>query len=94
MIWRGNSNNRLYKVERKKSEMVYTDGIHLVADTLDELHAFALKIGLKRDWFQYRGYPHYDLMGGMTRKAIDAGAKTRNCREILAIAQGLRKGDE
>jgi len=31
--------------------MVYTDGIHLVADSLEELHEFAHKIGLKREWY-------------------------------------------
>lgn len=27
---------------------------HMMADTLDELHAMAVKIGLKRAWFQAR----------------------------------------
>lgn len=44
---------------------------HLTADTLDELHAFAAKIGLKRSWFQVSksGIPHYDLMSEGTRSA-------------------------
>ena len=42
--------------------MVYTDGVHLVADTEEELHKFAQKIGLKRSWYQDKShYPHYDL---------------------------------
>jgi len=36
---------------------------HLVADTLDELHAAAQRLGLKRAWFQGGNMPHYDLMG-------------------------------
>ncbi len=28
------------------------DGVHLMADTLDELHAKAKSIGLKPEWFQ------------------------------------------
>lgn len=43
---------------------VYTDGIHLVATTLDELHAFAQAIGMKPKWFQKRRpqHPHYDIL--------------------------------
>ena len=35
---------------------------HLIADTNEELHAFAAEIGLKRQWFQAKASgPHYDL---------------------------------
>lgn len=44
--------------------MIYTDKIHLVADTVNELHAFAQRIGLARCWFEgtKKGHPHYDLV--------------------------------
>jgi hypothetical protein len=43
--------------------MIYTDGTHLVADTLPELHKFAKEIGLNRCYFEgvKKGHPHYDL---------------------------------
>lgn len=43
--------------------MVYTDGTHMVADSLNELHYFASSIGLNRCWFSgtRKGHPHYDL---------------------------------
>jgi hypothetical protein len=41
--------------------VVYTDKIHLMADSLEELHIFAKSLGLKRCWFQNHKYPHYDL---------------------------------
>lgn len=44
--------------------MLFTDKIHLVSDvSIEELHAFAKKIGLKRCWFHgvKKGHPHYDL---------------------------------
>ena len=42
--------------------MIYTDRSHLVADTLQELHEFAEKVGLKRKWFQdHKDHPHYDI---------------------------------
>ncbi len=45
---------------------------HLFADTLDELHAAARMLGLKRSWFQCQPtgrHPHYDLTGGVLAKA-------------------------
>lgn len=66
--------------------MVYTDGIHLVADSLDELHAFAQKIGLKREWFQdHPKHPHYDIFGIMYNKARKAGAKFVMDRAFIPI---------
>lgn len=37
---------------------------HLMADTSDELHAFAARLGLRREWCQHQGrvLEHYDLM--------------------------------
>ena len=38
---------------------------HLVADTDEELHAFAARLGMRREWFQHKaGRPHqahYDV---------------------------------
>ena len=36
-----------------RKKMLYTDGIHLIGDSLKELHDFAKFLGLKREWFQY-----------------------------------------
>ena len=53
---------------------------HLTADSLDELHAFAHKIGLQRRWCSDVTQPrqrviHYDLKGArMRNKALAAGA--------------------
>lgn len=52
---------------------------HLFADTLDELHAFAARIGLRRAWFQNKvrpngtSFPHYDLNAGRRKLAVAAG---------------------
>ncbi len=64
---------------------VYTDGTHLIASSTDELHAFAKKIGLKREWFQDHRIPHYDLMRGKKLKAIQAGAKLVEPRQLVGI---------
>lgn len=47
---------------------------HLTADTLDELHAFAARLGLRREWFQPRSHPHYDLTPGKHARALQLGA--------------------
>lgn len=63
--------------------MVYTDNIHLIADTLDELHEFAKAIGLKKEWFQpHKRHPHYDIWGVMLSNAINNGAVVLSQREL------------
>jgi len=62
---------------------VYTDGVHLMASSPDELHAFARKIGLKKEWYQDHRIPHYDLMRGKKQKAIQAGAILVETKQLL-----------
>jgi len=74
--------------------MTYTDGVHLVADSLEELHRFARSLGLKACWFQAKGrarrHPHYDLTTARMRsKAIANGARVVTCRKELEIAERL-----
>jgi hypothetical protein len=48
---------------------------HLLGTDLDELHAFAAAIGLRRAWFQDAGrWPHYDVTAAKREDAIAAGA--------------------
>lgn len=50
---------------------------HLIADTLDELHEFADKLGLHREWFQPSvNLPHYDISQSKRKLAIELGAIT------------------
>ena len=54
---------------------------HMYADTLDELHIMASKIGLKRSWFQANHHlMHYDLTPSKRALAVRLGAieQTRN----------------
>src|SRR5690606_17890862 len=55
---------------------------HLTATSLDELHAFAKRLGLKREWFQDHVLaPHYDLTVKMRAKALSMGAIMVPARE-------------
>ena len=48
---------------------------HLLADTVEELHAVAAMIGLKFKWFQSKGSrPHYDLTASKRAEAVLNGA--------------------
>lgn len=54
-----------------------TKWCHLQADTLDELHEFAERIGLRREWFQPGSRPelaHYDVSESVRKRAISLGA--------------------
>jgi hypothetical protein len=55
----------------------WRESCHLVADTESELHAFAARLGLRRDWFQHHafGLAHYDLTRMMRVKAVRLGAQ-------------------
>ncbi len=48
---------------------------HLMADDLDELHAFAARLGLPRCAFQdKRSGAHYDIDSGLRARALALGA--------------------
>ena len=47
----------------------------MISKDLEELHAMAEKIGLRREWFQGRArHPHYDLMAFTRALAVQHGA--------------------
>ena len=60
---------------------------HLVTDgDLEELHAFAARLGIPRQRFQHRSkYPHYDLPPARRALAIQLGAVPISSREMVRI---------
>jgi hypothetical protein len=58
---------------------------HLYADTLEELHAMAKRIGMRRDWFQGNkpSFPHYDLVGSRREMAVHYGAIEHSSRQMV-----------
>ncbi len=59
---------------------------HLMADTPEELHAFAAQLGLKRSWFQdHRPFWHYDVTDGMRQRALALGAQPVTSREAVQL---------
>jgi hypothetical protein len=64
---------------------------HLVADTLEELHVFADRLGLQRRWFQDRGrYPHYDVTMAVRSKALRMGAVDADRATLIACCKRVR----
>ena len=62
---------------------------HLLADDEDELHAFAIAIGCKRERFQSRPrrpwIDHYDIDEERRAKAVRAGAIELTRREVCEL---------
>lgn len=68
---------------------------HMVSDTSEEeLHAFAQRIGMRREWFQHEEthsgvtHAHYDLTPGRRARAIAAGAVEVQKTELARRAVG------
>lgn len=80
---------------------IFTAGsCHLTTDgELDDLHAFAARIGMRRAWFQSGRIPHYDLTEGRRQRALAAGAvfvpaKEQARRRIAKRAEGRAAAEE
>lgn len=55
---------------------------HMVADTEEELHQMADRVGVARKWYQKN---HYDITLSKRRIAIAYGAKEITLRELARI---------
>ena len=60
---------------------------HMVSDeSVEELHEFAAKIGLKRKAYQSVSRPHYDLRPSKRRLAVSLGAEEVGIRDLVRRA--------
>lgn len=63
---------------------------HLLADTLDELHAFAALLGMPRRAFQDRtSGAHYDVTAAMRERAIALGAMPISRHQDRALVRAV-----
>ncbi len=64
---------------------------HMLADSLDELHQMADKIGVKRKWFQNKNVPHYDICKSKRALAVKFGALEIQQGKVLELVRKYRK---
>lgn len=62
---------------------------HMIADSEQELHDFAGRIGMAREWFQG---DHYDVSKAKRDLAIKLGAVPVSLRQLAAMVALRRKG--
>jgi len=69
-----------------------TKNCHLLADSLEELHEMAQAIGMKKEWFQPKSLPHYDLTESRRDKAIELGAVEMELgKDLLGVFKRVRE---
>ena len=57
---------------------------YLAPSTEEDLHAFAARLGLRREWFQkHRVADHYDLTVGKRARAVALGAVFMSARDQI-----------
>lgn len=77
--------------------MIYTDRVHIVADSLEELHSWAENSGIKRHFFEgvKKGHPHYDCPKKMAVKLNmmikDGYAELVTSKELLILSKKMIK---
>jgi len=62
---------------------------HMTADTEQELHAMAARIGVARCWYQG---DHYDICKAKRALAVAAGAIEADRRTFVGALRRLREG--
>jgi hypothetical protein len=65
---------------RGSCHLMYAGGEDIDGD----LHAFAARLGLRREWFQsHPRYPHYDLTPTKRQLAVRLGAREVTARQMV-----------
>jgi hypothetical protein len=67
---------------------------HMIADSLEELHAMADKIGIKRQWFQNETTPHYDICQEKKKLALSFGAIEADRNKVVQLIRFWRGKNE
>ena len=69
--------------------MLYTDGSHLVAESLQELYQYANKVGLNTEWIDFMGrnlHPHFDICGHVKARVLqDENVKQISTKELVQL---------
>lgn len=64
---------------------------HLIADDEEELHVFALELGLKREWYQTESsLHHYDIPKETRDLAVEMGALELSRKQMVLRIRAAR----
>lgn len=77
-------------VDRPEQKFGYMLMCHMLADTPEELHAMADKIGVARRHYQHRSTPHYDICKAKRRMALIYGAIDVDRRMVVECIKRIR----
>ena len=78
-------------VDRAKVPFKGKEWCHLMADTLEELHAFAKTVGIdSRLFHRSASYPHYDITLEMRILVIAYGAIDADRKTIIMCGKRLK----
>ncbi len=80
-------------VDSAENRFVRLKMCHMVADTPEELHAMADKIGVARRWYQFppvASFPHYDICKAKRAMALRYGAQEIDRRQLSAHMRETR----
>lgn len=73
---------------------LFRQSCHLIADTEAELHDFAVdRLKMKREWFQPKPFPHYDLTPNRRIAAVKYGAVEVTNRELVRHMRRIREAN-
>lgn len=80
-------------VDKSRSRYRRMTMCHMLADTEDELHAMAERIGVARRWHQYAGTAksHYDICLSKRTLAVAAGAVEIDRSKVVEIIRSRRQ---
>jgi len=84
MVWGGSNAPRCFR---------FKPSCHMYADDVKELHKLAKKIGLKREWFQNKTLPHYDLTEGKRWQAVKHGAIEKDFKHMVRYYKRSKHGN-
>ena len=65
----------------------YGASSRLYADTPEELHNMALRLGLRHEWFQPLPISHYDVTTSVRARAIGFGAYEVTARDMVRMVR-------
>lgn len=78
-------------VDKQKNRLGRMKLCHMLADSLDELHEMAERIGLKREWFQPKSTPHYDVSIERRKLALRLGAVEADGKKVIELIRKHRE---